>query len=159
MSNLSQTEFAEIKQRCLENGQAAGFLQQDELSAVAARLAEQISLPYLSEAAERRVIHQVALQIDQAIASQLPLELLELIHQPDQGLDDDEAALLHMRLERACRAQLQFCYLSEVLEQYAVRFTLTVFVNAMREGSFFQHAVQQTNTSFITPDFPFPALD
>jgi len=159
MSHLSQSDFAEVKQPNQDTPASGGFLQQQELNAVAMRLSEQISLPYLNGDAEQQVLFQIAQQIDLAICSLLPAELLALTHQPDQGLDDEEAALLHMRLDKAIRTKLQFCYLSEVLEQFAVRFTLTVIVNAMREGSYFQHAVQHTQTPFLTQDFPYPALD
>lgn len=130
-----------------------------EQVAIAQRLNEKITLPFLSEAKEHAVLIKLVLKIDNYFYEQLPNEIYGLIHDLDEGFDEAEAAQLAARLNKMAHDDISLPFLSDHHEYYTITFILSVLINAMREGSDLEHAINVTqHPRMMEDDFPFPEI-
>lgn len=135
------------------------LLKMDETIAIAQRLSEKISLPFLNEAKEHLVLLKIVLKIDNYLYETLPNEIYGLIHELDEGFDESEAAQLSARLSKQAHDDLKLPFLTDHLEYYSITFVLSVLINAMREGSDLEHAIRVTrHPRMMEDDFPFPDI-
>jgi len=161
MTNISITDkkHARMKKDYFAKRSARYRLTKKEQTAIAQRLNEKISLPFLSEAKEHAVLVKLILKIDNYLYNLLPNEIFDLIHDQDEGFDEIEAAQVAARLNKMAQADLNLPYLSDHHEYYAITFVLIVLINAMREGSDLEHAIKVTqHPQMMADDFPFPEV-
>lgn len=150
-SALVKAYFAKRSQRQL--------LNKSESIKIAERLNEKVSLPFLSEPKEQAVLLKIILKIDNYLYESLPNEIYELIHNIDEGFDDSEAAQLAARLSKQAHDDISLPFLTSHVEYYSITFVLTLIINAMREGSDLDHAINVTkHPLMMCDDFPFPDL-
>ncbi|KXJ50298.1 hypothetical protein WNY58_06310 [Neptuniibacter pectenicola] len=148
---LTKAYFAKRSQRKL--------LNKTESIQIAERLNEKVSLPFLSEQKEHAVLVKIIIKIDNYLYEHLPNEIYELIHNIDEGFDDSEAAQLAARLSKQAHDDISLPFLTSHVEYYSITFVLTLIINAMREGSDLEHAINVTqHPRMMCDDFPFPGL-
>lgn len=161
MANISLTDdqYRSLEKEFFAKRSHRQLLNKDETIAIAQRLNEKVSLPFLSEAKEHSVLVKMILKIDNYLYDQLPNEIYELIHNVDEGFDDMEAAQLAARLSKQTHKDITFTFLTSHLEYYSITFVLTLLINAMREGSDIVHSIKVTkHPRMMCDDFPYPDL-
>ena len=156
---FSKDEYSSLVKDFFAKRSARTLLTREENIAIAERLNEKVSLPFLSETKEHAVLVKIILKIDNYLYEQLPNEIYELIHTMDEGFDDSEAAQLAARLSKQAHDDINLPFLTAHVEYYSITFVLTLLINAMREGSNIQHAIEVTkHPRVMCDDFPFPDL-
>ncbi|PIE25523.1 MAG: hypothetical protein CSA60_00090 [Neptuniibacter caesariensis] len=156
---LSKDKYRSLVKDFFTKRSERTLLTRKEKIAIAERLNEKVSLPFLSEAKEHRVLLKIILKIDNYLYEQLPNEIYELIHTMDEGFDDSEAAQLAARLSKQAQDDISLPFLTSHVEYYSITFVLTLLINAMREGSDIKHAIAVTqHPRMMDTNFPFPDL-
>ncbi|WP_299179534.1 hypothetical protein [uncultured Neptuniibacter sp.] len=157
--SLSESLYNTLVKEFFAKRTARRLLSHKEAIAIAQRLSEKVSLPFLNEKKEHNVLVKVVLKIDTYLYELLPNEIYELIHNLDEGFDDSEAAQLAARLSKQAHDDIQLPFLTDDIEYYSITFVLTLLINAMREGSDIEHAIKVTkHPRMMCDDFPFPDL-
>lgn len=157
--SLSDSQFSTLLKGYYAKKSARHMLSKDEAVAIAGRLNEKISLPFLDEQKEHTTLVKMVIQMDAYFYDSLPNEIYNLIHELDQGFDDSEASQLAARLSKQVKQNIHYPFLNEHIEYYAIVFMINVLINAMREGSDIDHAVKVTqHPRMMGDDFPFPNL-
>lgn len=157
--SLTTDQYQALVKDFFAKRSARKLLSQQETLAIAERLNEKVSLPFLNEQKEHKVLVKTILKIDNYLYEQLPNEIYELIHNLDEGFDDSEAAQLAARLSKQAHDDINFPFLTAHVEYYSITFVLTLLINAMREGSNIEHAIKVTqHPRVMCDDFPFPDL-
>lgn len=156
---LSDEQHSQLVKDFFAKRSTRHLLQRTELVAIAERLSEKVTLPFLPEEKEHRVLLKVILLIDNYLFNALPNEIYDLIHNIDEGFDDGEAAQFSARLNKQVHNDIKLPFMTDHLEYYSITFVLSILINAMREGSDLKHAVAVTkHPRMMEDDFPYPDL-
>ncbi|WP_286239134.1 hypothetical protein [Neptuniibacter halophilus] len=156
---LSEDQYRTLVKDFFAKRSARRLLTRTECIAIAGRLNEKVTLPFLSEQKEHAVLVKIVLKLDHYLYENLPNEIYELIHNLDEGFDDSEAAQLAARLSQQAHSEINLPFLTSHVEYYSIAFILSLLINAMREGSDIKHAIEVTkHPRMMCDDFPFPDL-
>ena len=126
---LNDDQFSDLCKGFFAKRSARHLLKQQEICAIAERLSEKVTLPFLSEASEHNVLLKVVLKVDNYLYDSLPNEIFSLIHTIDQGFDDAEAAQVAARLTKQANNDITLPFLTDHLEYYSITFILNILVN------------------------------
>lgn len=105
-----------------------------EIRDLAERLNEKINVPFIRETREEKILIKVVLKIDRFLYDHLPNELYDLIRSLDNGISDTEAKRLIKRLTRLANDKIDIPYLPESVERIAIRFIISIIINAARKN-------------------------
>ncbi|MFD2164771.1 hypothetical protein ACFSJY_00700 [Thalassotalea euphylliae] len=118
-------------------------LKEEEIKALAKELNERINVPLVSEAKEEKILIKVVLKVDNFLYDNLPNEVYDLIRSLQDGIDDSEAKRLIKRLSKLANKKIDIPYIPETAEYFAIRFVISVVINAARKHLNFGKAAAQ----------------
>lgn len=157
--SLSDAQHEKMVKEFFAKKSARQLLSKEETVAIAQRLNEKVSLPFLSETKEHLVLLKIVLKVDNYFYETLPNEIYHLIYDLDEGFDESEAAQLAARLNKLAHEEIKLPFLTDHQEYYSVAFVLSLLINAMREGSDLEHSISVTkHPRMMEDDFPFPEI-
>lgn len=106
----------------------------EEIQMVTEKINKRIDIPFIGEEREGRILVKIVLEIDTFLYDNLPNELYDLIRCTDEGIDDDEANRLIVRLSTLANSKINIPYIPEQLEYFVIRLVITWVFKAMRKG-------------------------
>ena len=112
---------------------------------------EKIDVPFIKETKEEKILIKIVLKVDTFLYDNLPNEFYDLIRSLDDGIDDEEAKRLVVRLSKLANDKIDIPYIPEPAEYVAIRFVIGVIINAARKDSIFQTAAKSMEEAEI-PD-------
>lgn len=96
------------------------------------RLNEKIDIPLIGETDEEKILIKIVLTVDQFLYNHLPNELYDLLGALDNGIDDEEAKRMVVRLSKLANEKIDIPYIPEWAEYVAFRFIISIIINASR---------------------------
>ncbi len=108
-------------------------MNEAEIRDLAERLNKKINVPLIKETREEKILIKIVLKVDRFLYNNLPNELYDLIRSADKGIDDNEAKRLINRLTKLANDKIDIPYLTESMERIAIRFIISVIINAARK--------------------------
>lgn len=111
---LTKEQIAKIKQ---DMSLQTEMLTDEEVNALAAKVNEKFSLPFLSEEKEFVVFAKIVKWVDRQLYALLPNEYYELIHIAHDGLSPEEIVKIRTRITPLVNSLVDIPVLTEGLEE------------------------------------------
>ena len=125
--------------QALENMQAdmntkTSMLTDEQLNALAQKINAAINIPILGEKAELVVFAKIIKLIDVKLYELLPNEYYELINSVNDGISEEEAAMMTQRLSKLLNEKINIPFISEQKEEKLISLVIGYIVGAMVKG-------------------------
>ena len=125
--------------QALENMQAdmnakTSMLTDEQLNALAQKINAAINIPILGEKAELVVFAKLIKLIDVKLYELLPNEYYELINSVNDGISEEEAAMMTQRLSKLLNEKINIPFISEQKEEKLISLVIGYIVGAMVKG-------------------------
>jgi hypothetical protein len=112
----------------------ADMLSDSEINALAQKVNKIINIPVLGEQGELIVFAKIVKLIDRKLCQLLPNEYYRLVKDSTDGISQDEATALEIRLTPLLNDKINIPILSEAQEQKLISLVLGIIINAMVKG-------------------------
>lgn len=149
INELTKEQFEELLDNYFAPPEKRSQMNEDEIKELAIILNEKINVPIISETGEEKIIIKIVIKVDRFLYDHLPNEFYDLIRSMDNGIDDDEAKRLIIRLSKLANKHINIPYLPESVEFIAIRFVIGVIINAARREWDFHKAKDNALTMNI----------
>lgn len=106
-----------------------------EVREIASKLNEHINIPWIGEGREAKILFKIVKKIDQWLYTVLPREYYEILRSLDDGISEEEAEVIKIRLAKLINNYVNIPYLTENMEQKAFEFVLDVIIKALCKDS------------------------
>ncbi len=133
IDELTDDQFKKLLDEYYAPPEARSKMTKEEIKDLARRLNKKINVPIVKETHEEKIIIKVVKRIDNFLYDHLPNEIYDLVRSLDKGIDDKEAKRLIKRLTVAANDKIDIPYLPEAAEYIAIRFIISIIVNAARK--------------------------
>lgn len=150
ISELTEEQFTQLLDEYFAPPKKRSKLTEEEIKELASRLNEKINVPLIGETSEEKILIKVVLRIDQFLYDNLPNEIYDLVRSLDKGIDDDEAKRLVTRLSILANDKIDIPYIPEQAEYIAIRYIISVIINAARRTWNFDSAKVATDSDLIS---------
>lgn len=151
INELTESEFKILLDEYFAPKAKRSKMTTSEIKELAERLNKKINVPIISETGEEKILIKIIIKIDQFLYDHLPNEFYSLVRDMDQGINDDEASRLIIRLTDLANDKIDIPYLPEIAEKIAIRFVISIVINAARKKWSLQTA-QSTITQIEVPE-------
>ncbi|MBC8402271.1 MAG: hypothetical protein H8E14_12350 [Candidatus Marinimicrobia bacterium] len=133
INELTVDQFRSLVEGYFAKPDDRSKMSDEEIKDLAKRLNKKINVPIISETGEEKILIKIVMKIDRFLYDNLPNEFYELVRSADQGIDDDEAKRLIVRLSKLANQHVDIPYIPEQMEYIAIRFIITTIINAARK--------------------------
>lgn len=155
LSQLTEQQFKELLDDYFAPQPKRHKMTETEVRNLAEKLNDKINVPFFSEKKEGKILIKIVLKVDTFLYDNLPNEFYDLVRSVDEGIDDDEAKRLIKRLALLANDKIDIPYLPEKFEYIAIRFIISVIINAARKNWDFIRA-KEAASGINPPDSPNP---
>ena len=147
IGKMNSEEFAVVMQAALndyhQEPEQRKKLTPDQIKKLAERLNRKVNIPIISETREEKILIKIIVKVDTFLYDNLPNEFYDLVVSVEKGIDDDEAKRLIKRLSKLANIHIDIPYIPESYEYVAVRFVISVIINAARKHFNFDESAKQ----------------
>jgi len=133
INELTEEQFKSLLDEYFAKPEKRSKMTNEEIKDLAQRLNDKINVPIISETGEEKILIKIVMKIDRFLYDNLPNEFYDLIRSADKGIDDDEAKRLIVRLSKLANQHLDIPYIPEQMEYIAIRYILSIIINAARK--------------------------
>ncbi len=116
-----------------------------EIKQIAGRLNTVINIPIIRETGEEKILIKIVLKVDTFIYNSMPNELYDLIRSVDEGINDEEAERLIIRLSKLANEKIDIPYIPEQLEYVVIRFIIAILINSARKKFKFSDVIDKVS--------------
>lgn len=132
INQLTEDQFKNLLDEYFAPPELRSKMTDEEIKDLATRLNDKIDVPIIKETREQKILIKIIIQIDSFLYDNLPNEFYDLVRSLDQGIDDNEAKRLIKRLSKLANEKIDIPYIPEQMEYIAIRFVLSIIINASR---------------------------
>ncbi|MGE0076277.1 MAG: hypothetical protein AB7S48_00295 [Bacteroidales bacterium] len=143
ISELTVEQFQDLLKEFFAVQEKRQKMTPIEITDLAKRLNKKINVPIINETQEEKILIKIVLEVDTFLYNNLPNEFYDLIRSVDKGIDDDEAKRLIVRLSKLANEKIDIPYIPEQMEYIAIRFILSIVINAARKKIRFDEAADK----------------
>lgn len=129
---LTEKQFQDLLSEYHATDEKRQRLTQYEIQTLAEKVNKEIDIPFVSERKEEKILIKIILKIDRFLYDNLPNELYDLIRS-DDGISDQEAENLIVRLSKLVNSKIDIPYVPEFIEGKIFSLVIGLIVNAMRK--------------------------
>lgn len=133
INDLTQLEFTGLLDEYFAPVSQRTKMTEAEIRDLAIRLNEKINVPLIKETKEEKILIKIVIKVDRFLYDNLPNELYDLVRSVDDGIDDDEAKRLIKSLSKLANRYINIPYIPERYEYIAIRFVISIIINAARK--------------------------
>lgn len=134
LAEMTGDQFVDLMDNYFAPPQKRTKLTQTEITNLAEKLNKKINVPLIRETKEEKILIKIIVKIDNFLYDNLPNEFYDLIRTCDNGIDDEEAKRLTVRLAKLANDKINIPYIPEICEGVAFRFIIGITINAARKG-------------------------
>jgi hypothetical protein len=132
LNELTEDQFKHLLDEYFATPEKRYKMTEQEIQEIAKLLNEKIDVPIINETQEEKILIKIVISIDTFLYNNLPNEFYDLVRSLDKGIDDEEAKRLIKRLAKLANDKIDMPYLPEAMEYIAIRFVISIIVNAAR---------------------------
>jgi len=132
IAQLTENQFKELLDEYFAPAPMRHKMTDKEVMELADKLNEKINIPFFNEKKERKILIKIVLKVDTFLYDHLPNEFYDLVRSIDDGISDEEAKQITIRLSRLANKKIDIPYIPEKLEYIAIRFIIGIIINAAR---------------------------
>jgi len=133
ISELTVEQFKDLLKEFFAVPEKRQKMTMEEITNLAQRLNKKIDVPLIRETNEEKILIKIVIVLDTFLYNHLPNEFYDLIRSMDKGIDDYEAKRLIVRLSKLANEKIDIPYVPEQMEFIAIRFILSIIINAARK--------------------------
>jgi hypothetical protein len=134
LSELSEADFIELLNGFFETKEKRTKLTHHEIMDLAELFNEKVNIPIISETKEEKILYKVILKIDTFLYDHLPNEFYDLVRATEEGIDDDEANRLKVRLSSLANEKIDIPYLPEFAEYLMIKYVISWVLDSARKN-------------------------
>lgn len=134
ISNLTEEQFKKLLDEYFAPPSSRSKMTSEEIKELAQRLNKKINVPLIGETKEEKILIKIVLRIDRFLYDNLPNEIYDLVRSLDKGISDEEAKRLIVRLSKLANRHINIPYIPEKAEYVAIRFVISLIINAARKN-------------------------
>jgi hypothetical protein len=149
MSELTTEQFKILLDEYYAKPEERMKMNKKEIEELADRLNKKINVPIINETGEAKILIKIIIKIDNFLYDNLPNEFYELVRSVEGGIDDDEAKRLIARLSKLANDHINIPYIPEPAEYIAIKYVISVIINASRKGLNFDKAKDLNDEDLI----------
>ena len=149
LSDLTEKDFKQLLDDYFKEPAKRQQLTLEEANQLAQELNPHIDIPLMKEKTESKILVKVIIKVDTFLYDNLPNEFYDMVRSTKNGIDDKEAKRLAIRLAKLANKRIDIPYIPEQFEYLAIRFILSVLINAAREKVGFLKACKEVDINKI----------
>lgn len=133
ISELTVDEYKVLLKEFYAPKKKRSKMDKTEIKDLAIKMNQKLNIPLINELNEEKIYIKIVLKIDGFLYNNLPNELYNSIRDIDNGISDNEAKNLIIRLSKLANKKINIPYIPEKFEYKAIRFIIGIVINASRK--------------------------
>ncbi len=133
INELTEEQFKNLLDDYFKPAEKRSNMTDQEIKDLAKKLNKKINVPIINETGEEKILIKIVIKVDGFLYNNLPNEFYSLVRDMDNGIDDEEAKRLIIRLAKLANQHINIPYLPEFAEFIAIRLIIGVVINAARK--------------------------
>lgn len=150
LNELTEEQFKVLLNEYYAKPESRSKLTPTEIKDIAKQLNKKINIPIMYETKEEKILIKVVIKIDNFLYDHLPNEFYDLVRSLEDGINDDEARRLILRLSKLANTKIDIPYIPEKWEFYAIRMVISIVINSARK----KWDLHQAQTKALTMEIP-----